>query len=165
MTEKLQEKQRRIYKPFTNCFPAMGKSARTSPMGESIGSLPAKPPVFLPDEGTSACQSCLRFFTGSQLPPSRKSGSIQALYRPGSAFLLIPLQEKQSLPAFYCFTAARRMGPLLAKAVCAPPAGRALRFSRADPAPCAGQPSPLRARPASFCSHHKGHKTFPRAVF
>lgn len=33
MTEKLQEKQRRIYKPFTNCFPAMGKSARTSPMG------------------------------------------------------------------------------------------------------------------------------------
>ena len=33
MTEKLQEKQRRIYKPFTNCFLVMGKSARTSPMG------------------------------------------------------------------------------------------------------------------------------------
>ena len=33
MAEKLQEKQRRIYKPFTNCFPVMGKSARTSPMG------------------------------------------------------------------------------------------------------------------------------------
>ena len=33
MTEKLQEKQRRIYKPFTNCFPVMGKSARTFPMG------------------------------------------------------------------------------------------------------------------------------------
>ena len=33
MAEKLQGKQRRIYKPFTNCFPVMGKSARTSPMG------------------------------------------------------------------------------------------------------------------------------------
>ncbi len=33
MAEKLQEKQRRIYKPFTNCFLVMGKSARTSPMG------------------------------------------------------------------------------------------------------------------------------------
>ena len=46
MAEKLQEKQRRIYKPFTNCFPVMGKSARTSPMGGvHAGSLPAKPPA------------------------------------------------------------------------------------------------------------------------
>ena len=56
MTEKLQEKQRRIYKPFTNCFPVMSKSARTSPMGESIGSLPAKPPA-LPRRARPPLQS------------------------------------------------------------------------------------------------------------
>ena len=85
MTEKLQEKQRRIYKPFTNCFPAMGKSARTSPMGGvhriSAGKA-ARLPFALIIKGTKPSREL--FFNQVKIPSLNKStyGFCGHKYRP-----------------------------------------------------------------------------------
>ena len=85
MTEKLQEKQRRIYKPFTNCFPDMGKSARTSPMGGvhriSAGKA-ARLPFALIIKGTKPSREL--FFNQVKIPSLNKStyGFCGHKYRP-----------------------------------------------------------------------------------
>ena len=85
MTEKLQEKQRRIYKPFTNCFPVMGKSARTSPMGGvhriSAGKA-ARLPFALIIKGTKPSREL--FFNQVKIPSLNKStyGFCGHKYRP-----------------------------------------------------------------------------------
>ena len=85
MTEKLQEKQRRIYKPFTNCFLVMGKSARTSPMGGvhriSAGKA-ARLPFALIIKGTKPSREL--FFNQVKIPSLNKStyGFCGHKYRP-----------------------------------------------------------------------------------
>ena len=86
MAEKLQEKQRRIYKPFTNCFPAMGKSARTSPMGGSpcriSAGKAARLPFALIIKGTKPSREL--FFNQVKIPSLNKStyGFCGHKYRP-----------------------------------------------------------------------------------
>ncbi len=85
MTEKPQEKQRRIYKPFTNCFLVMGKSARTSPMGGvhriSAGKA-ARLPFALIIKGTKPSREL--FFNQVKIPSLNKStyGFCGYKYRP-----------------------------------------------------------------------------------
>ena len=85
MTEKLQEKQRRIYKPFTNCFPVMGKSARTSPM-EGVHRISAGKAARLPFaliiKGTKPSREL--FFNQVKIPSLNKStyGFCGHKYRP-----------------------------------------------------------------------------------
>ena len=85
MAEKLQEKQRRIYKPFTNCFLVMGKSARTSPMGGvhriSAGKA-ARLPFALIIKGTKPSREL--FFNQVKIPSLNKStyGFCGYKYRP-----------------------------------------------------------------------------------
>ena len=85
MAEKLQEKQRRIYKPFTNCFLVMGKSARTSPMGGvhriSAGKA-ARLPFALIIKGTKPSREL--FFNQVKIPSLNKStyGFCGHKYRP-----------------------------------------------------------------------------------
>ena len=100
MTEKLQE--RRIYKPFTNCFPDMGKSARTSPMGGvhriSAGKA-ARLPFALIIKGTKPSREL--FFNQVKIPSLNKStyGFCGHKYRPTLRVAL----TGASLPAASCF--------------------------------------------------------------